>query len=111
MIARLRTGRLENSRGSSSKSWLEYSRQQRYNKKKDLAKNIQSALSFCEDEGFKPCSVEVENVDTGSHELLNVACGTYSGMSEPTTVEKENMCSVLYMSRTNFQFLIKRFMS
>ena len=77
VIARLRTGRLENSRGSSSKSWLQYSRQQRYNKKKDLAKNIQSALSFCEDEGFKPCSVEVENVDTGSHELLNVACGTY----------------------------------
>ena len=96
MIARLRTGCLENSRGSSSKSWLEYSRQQRYNKK-DLAKNIQSALSFCEDEGLKPCSVEVENVDTGSHELLNVACGTYSGMNEPTTSEKENMCSVLYV--------------
>lgn len=54
-------------------------------------------MSFCEDEGLKPCSVEVENVDTGSHELLNVACGTYSGMNEPTTSEKENMCSVLYV--------------
>ena len=97
MIARLKTGRLENSRGSSSKSWLEYSRQQRYNKKKNLAKNVQSALSFCEDEGFKPCSVEIENVDTGSHELLNVACGTYSGMSEATTSEKENVHSVLYV--------------
>ena len=29
---------------------------------------------------LKLCSVEVENVDTGSHELLSVACGTYSGM-------------------------------
>ena len=48
VIARLKTGRLENSRGSSSKSWLDYSKQQ-----KDLAKSIQSALSFCQDEGFK----------------------------------------------------------
>ena len=45
VIARLKTGRLENSRGSSSKSWLEYSRQQQYSKK-NLAKNVQSALSF-----------------------------------------------------------------
>ena len=95
VIARLKTGRLENSRGSSSKSWLQYSRQQRYNKK-NLANGVQGALSFCEDEGFKPHSIELENLDTGSHEVLNVESGVYSGMNEPTT-SKEDVHSVLYV--------------
>lgn len=64
-IARIKTGCLENSRGSSSKSWTDYSRQQQHNKKKTLAEKIHGALSFCEGEGFQPCTVDLENVDTG----------------------------------------------
>ena len=97
VIARLKTGREENSRGSSSKTWSQYSRQQQYNKRRNLAGGIQGALSFCEEEGFKPCSVEVENVDTGQHEVIDVASGAYSQMDIPTSSTKDDTRSVLYI--------------
>jgi len=96
VIARLKTGRLENSRGSSSKSWLQYSRQQWYSKK-NLANGIQGTLSFCEDEGFKTHSIELENLDTGSHEVLNVESGVYSGMNLPQGGQR-SLCPVCQTS-------------
>ena len=101
VIARLKTGRKENSRGSSFKSWSQYSRQQQYNKRKSLASSIQGAVSFFEDEGFKPYSVEVENVDTGQHEVIDIASGAYSQTNTPTSNMKDNTRSILYI-RQNF---------
>lgn len=97
VIARLKTGRKENSRGSSSETWSQYSRQQHYNKRRNLASGIQGALSFCEKEGFKPCSVEVENVDTGQHEVIDIASRAYSQKDIPTSSTKDNTRSVLYI--------------
>ena len=56
-ISRIRSGRQENCRGSSSKVWTEYSRQQQYNKKKDLAIEVRDALTFCQDKCFCPCTL------------------------------------------------------
>ena len=43
-----------------------------------LSRGIQGTLSFCEDEGFRPCILEMENIDTGNHEILDINCGKYS---------------------------------
>ena len=93
-ISRIKTGRSETSRGSSSKLWTEYSRQQQHNKRKTLAKGIQGALSFCEDERFRPCTLLVENIDTGNREILDINCGKYSKQDE--TVAKD-VHSALYV--------------
>ena len=94
-ILRIKTGHSDNCRGSSSKTWTEYSRQQRHNKRKTLAKGIQGALSFCEDENFRPCALEVENMDTGNREILNIDTGTYSKKEQESS--SANPHSALYV--------------
>lgn len=49
IIARLKTGRSESSRG---KLWHQYSRQQQHNRRKMLASGVTNVLGFCTDEGF-----------------------------------------------------------
>ena len=94
MIARLSTGRKTKSRGPSSKSWCQYTRQQQYNKRKSLVSSIQGVLTFCEEEGFKACSVVLENIDTGKHEVVDMASGTFY----PIRSRKgDSVCSVLYI--------------
>lgn len=78
VISHLKTCRSETGRGSSSKSWEKYSRQQQYNNKKTLASSVSGALSFCNDEGFKPCSLALENIDTGTVEVLNLSSGLFT---------------------------------
>ena len=80
-ISKLRSGQSEKSR-SSSKSWLQYSRQQRYNKQKKILNDVKSALSFCEYEKFRPCTIKLENTDTGNHSVLDLTNGTFSSMSK-----------------------------
>lgn len=89
-ISRFRPGRSENSRGSSSKSWHQYSRQQRHNKRKMLASNVTSVLTFCSAEGFKPHFLELENIDTGCVEVLDVQNGTLSVRSHSSNVVAES---------------------
>ena len=48
-------------RGSSSKSWESYGRQQRGNISERLSSEITSALSTCSNEHFEPISVELMN--------------------------------------------------
>ena len=97
-IARLSTGRKANSRGSSSKPWSQYTRQQWYNKRKSLVGSIQGALSVCEDEGFKARSVELEIIDTGTREVVDLGSGTYSPIDMHTNSTKSNSArSVLYI--------------
>ena len=64
-----------------SKGWSEYSRQQRYNIKKEVASNVCSALSLCEEACLKPRKVEIENVSEGTIEVLNVSTGEFEGKS------------------------------
>ena len=69
------------------KKWSKCSRQQKYNRKKQVAGDIKSALNFCEMKGFKINSVELENSDTGKCEILDIKNGSFS--------EKENTSSSL----------------
>ena len=62
-----------------SKDWSEYSRQQRYNIKKEVAGNVCSALSFCNEACLKPRKVEIENVSEGTTEILDVSTGKLEG--------------------------------
>ena len=64
-----------------SKGWSEYSRQQRYNIKKEVAGNVCSALSFCDEACLKPKKVEMENVSEGTIEILDVSTGEFEGKS------------------------------
>ena len=59
--------------------------------------NSPCALLFCENERFKVCSVEVENVDTGNREVLCIANGTFSKAKEKTTSTEDKVCSSLYV--------------
>ena len=62
-----------------SKGWSEYSRQQKYNIKKEVAGNVCSALSFCDEACLKPRKVEIENVSEGTTEILDVSTGEFEG--------------------------------
>ena len=98
-ISRLTTGRKLTSRGPSSKSWCQYSRQQQYNKRKSLVNSIQGVLTVCKEEGFKACSVEVENIDTGKHEIVDMASGTFSSIdaAHAHSAKSDSVHSVLYI--------------
>ena len=45
---------------SSTKKWNDCSRQQQYNRKRQLGDTIKTALSFCEAKGFEPKLVEIQ---------------------------------------------------
>ena len=64
----------QNKRGSSSKHWNSYSRQQQSSKRKAYARNIKAAVSCCESH-FKP---EIENIDTGNREIIDLESGSFS---------------------------------
>jgi hypothetical protein len=95
VVARLRTGLSENSR-RSSKPWSECSRQQQYNRKKSVATSIKGVLNFCKEKGFKPCSVEIENSDTGNREVVDASHGTFH-RKEASPASKDKLHSTLYI--------------
>ena len=53
-------------------------------KKKKLANKLLHTTSFCEDNDFKPCSVELENTETGIDETLDLTTGKFT----PQVTEK-----------------------
>lgn len=77
-IANLRAGRLESYRSSTSRDWQSYSKQHQAVKRKRLASEIQSSLSFCEETAFVPKSVSLVNKDTGDQEVLDLTSGSFS---------------------------------
>ena len=96
IIVKLKTGKSLKCRGSSRKQWTDYSRQQRHQKKKDLVTGIQAALSFCDD-CFRPCSVELENIDTGDHEVVDVQSGAFSKPALSNGNKDDRLYSTLYV--------------
>ena len=80
----------------SQKSWLSCSRQQQYNKKKQLASELTGAVCFCEDSGFKPCNIELKNTETGKHELIDLTTGKFTKTCTEEKV-KDTIHSTLYV--------------
>ena len=98
IIAKLKSGQSDRTR-RASKSWTQYSRQQKYNRKKQLASDIQGALSFCQEDGFKPCAIEVENIETGMHDVIDYSTGTFCSKENisPTMGKEDKVQSTLYV--------------
>ena len=98
-VVKLKTGRSVKRRGpSSSKRWKNYCQQHQWKKKKELANNIQSALAFCDSDCFKPHSVEIENVNTGDYEVLDLSSGSFNKSKiSPVPSNKETVHSALYI--------------
>ena len=95
-IVRLKTGKTR--RRSSFKVWTDYSRQHQSRKKRDLANDLQvSLMSVCENERLKPFSVEIENVDTGSRETLDLCSGAFSKKAPMTSNERDRLHSALHV--------------
>jgi len=78
------------------KPWNDCTRQQKYNRKKVLAHDVEHALNFCEEKGFKAHSVEFQNVDTGQIDVLDISTGTFSG-KENCEVTTNSAHSLLYV--------------
>ena len=93
---KLNTGKSLKCRGYSRKQWTDYSRQQCHQKKKNFVTGIQAALSFCDD-CFRPCSVELENIDTGDHEVVDVQSGTFSKTAVSDSNKDDRLYSTLYV--------------
>ena len=82
-------------RGPSTRVWQSYTRQQQLNKKKKFASGIQTALQFYEQEHFKACNIEIENVDTNKREILNLESSTYRPkLPENYNNDKDRLCAV-----------------
>lgn len=88
-IQKLRSGKSVSARGPSSKSWQSLSRQNRAVKKKQLAADIQSSLSFCDNSVFHPVSLQVENTHTGDSEVLDLKSGKFAAKTERCTLSGE----------------------
>ena len=70
-------------------------------KKRDLANSIQVSLtSVCENERFKPFSVEIENMDTGSRESLDLGSGSFSKVTM-TSNGRDRLHSTLQRKKTS----------
>ena len=68
-----------------------------YNRKKQLASDIQGALSFCKEEGFRHCAVEVENTEAGKRDIIDYSTGTYCGKENTSPSNEDKVHSALYV--------------
>jgi hypothetical protein len=82
-IVSLQTG-VSVSNRSTPKSWSLYSSSHRSIKRKKIATNLEAALSVCASH-FVPISVEVENVESGERETIDVK--RYCSKEEKFTIE------------------------
>ena len=58
-------------------------RQQQYNRKKEMVRNVKKSLSnCCENEGFQPGLLELQDKNTGNHVILDVCNGTFACKDE-----------------------------
>ena len=84
---------------SSAKKWNDCSRQQQYNRKRQLGDTIKTALSFCEAKGFEPKLVEIQNKDTKKTEIFDICNGTFLGKETAVSskVVKDKVHSALFV--------------
>ena len=78
----------------SQKPWSELTRQQQYHRKRKLAKNLENITSLCESSTYKPCNMEVQNIDTGVCEVINFRTGQFKHID---TKEDNSVHSTLYV--------------
>ena len=57
--------------------------------------HLSSTTSFCETIGFKTCSVELENLETGMHEMVDLSTGEFT--AKPVDIKEDNISSIPYV--------------
>jgi len=57
--------------------------------------HLTGATSFCETIGFKTCSIELENLETGMHEILDLSTGKFT--AKLVDNKEEDIYPVLYV--------------
>ena len=72
-------------------------RQQQYNRKKEIVNDVQNSLSHCKNEGFRPHLVELEEIDTGENVTLDLTKVTFSYKSRKADTTDEKLYSALYI--------------
>lgn len=73
-------------------------RQQQYNRKKEMIRNIQCSLNHsCNNEGFQPLNVELEQVDTGENVTVDITKGTFGYKPFQTNTTNKTLHSALYI--------------
>ena len=77
------------------KPWSESSRQLQYKRRKQLASQLSDATSFSKTIGFKACSIELENIETGQHEMVDLASGKFT--AKQVNMMEDNASSILYV--------------
>ena len=53
----------------------------KYSIKRQVATKVHSALSFCNENIFRPCNAEIKNTDEGTSEVLDLATGSFESSS------------------------------
>lgn len=76
------------------KEWSQCRRQQKYNRNRQIVSDKKGALNFCDTKGFKPNSIEFQNIDTEKYEVFDVINGSFS---EKQSIPNNNIHSVLYV--------------
>ena len=64
---------------------------------KNLAGKIGNALTFCEETGYKACSVELKKVGTGNNEVLDISTGKFSDKENNVSDPVDKIHSSLYV--------------
>ena len=77
-IEQMKSGNLTTQKYHHKRSWSESFRQAKHKKKKKNANDLLHATSFCKDSVFKPCSVNIQNIKTGSHDTLDLSIGKFT---------------------------------
>ena len=72
-------------------------RQQQYNRKKEIINSAQKSLSHCKNEGFQPRLVELEEIDTGKSVALDLAKDTFNYESSKADTTDKKLYSALYI--------------
>ena len=78
----------------TQKAWSDLTRQQQHRRKRKLVKDLKSVSSVCESSSYKPCNIEVQNIETGMHEVISFGTGKFE---EVDSKEDNALQSTLYV--------------
>ena len=88
-IVSLQTGK-DITRRQTSKSWSTYSAAHRCVKRKSIAENIKAAMSVV-DEHFVPLSVDIQNIESGEKETVELSSGKFVHKANKASLSDDDL--------------------
>ena len=102
-IVSLKTGKSPHRR--SSKRWSSYSSCHRSVKRKTVVSEIKASLSVCDDH-FRPLTVDVENIESGEKEVIDLESGKFLSCKEKPAFSTEDIEHFALYVKDQFAYLI-----